>query len=692
MGSNGEVLLNFAMNSDSVNTIINSTADFAEIVLDNSLEFNKTVPFQPQDSDVEMVSVRSDAEPDVNKSDSKANDKSDAKLDGESILESGAKLQAAPEEVFARKGCLKRTMECPAPPNPTPKKNWKRNLRILISNLYIKSEDRLPGACVSRCLYNTSLCTQRHRCSALPDGPNFSAVQALRTTLHGQHYDTFLDILEMMVMQGVYPGEGVFDRLIDMAMILIAKEISVKELGDIYNKLIRIFFLLVDAFPPCWTALRPYYLSFLGVSNPALRATRSTDSTQKLQFYIDLLEENLMHCSDEEIRENTKFYEKFVFNFSEEEDANMSQETVFLRHVQQYDWQSGKLCLDDFKRMSPAVRLARVCDVLNMLTWVLEMEFLSWLDHNRLRQSESEMFQENSRSFAWIVFGMSAGTRLTDIVKQIMRLYGQAVEKSMYPERQRILQRLVSLIVEASNTADLEYADNAVIYPSIGPQTRLLIEEFFKIFKSHNRKKISTYLKTIPQLDHPYLRFEFTDHFLKLFFFPKKTHFGPEKVVGEFRARQWIKYNLKSEIEDDDDEQLSREDYLALLLSALKDYDKWLNLGGFWKYLRSKELVQPLTARISPVGRVVREAPKVFRLDALDEEEHTWKERMNTKVITGRPKVNLPVARINTGKICVRYGEDVRQMRVLRKLLQNKVHKEVDVSEWLTYLNKLSGL
>ncbi|EDX11375.1 GD12119 [Drosophila simulans] len=441
MGSNGEVLLNFAMNSDSVNTIINSTADFAEIVLDNSLKFNKTVPFQPQDSDVEMVSVRSDAEPDANKSDSKANDKSDAKLDGESILESGAKLQATPEEVFARKGCLKRTMECPAPPNPTPeKRNWSRNLRILISNLYIKSEDRLPGACVSRCLYNTSLCTQRHRCSALPDGPNFSAVQALRTTLHGQHYDTFLDILEMMVMQGVYPGEGVFDRLIDMAMILIAKEISVKELGDIYNKLIRIFFLLVDAFPPCWTALRPYYLSFLGVSNPALRATRSTDSTQKLQFYIDLLEENLMHCSDEEIGENTKFYEKFVFNFSEEEDANMSQETVFLRHVQQYDWQSGKLCLDDFKRMSPAVRLARVCDVLNMLTWVLEMEFLSWLDHNRLRQSESEMFQENSRSFAWIVFGMSAGTRLTDIVKQIMRLYGQAVAKSMYPERQRILQ------------------------------------------------------------------------------------------------------------------------------------------------------------------------------------------------------------------------------------------------------------
>ncbi|XP_002095324.2 uncharacterized protein LOC6534649 [Drosophila yakuba] len=681
MDSNIEVLMGFARNSESIHATINPL----------------TVPFHPPpDSDVEMASVTSNAESDTNKSDTKSDTKtcakSNAKLDGRSKLESEVKPQADPVEASPRKGHLKRTKECPAPLNATLQKlNWKWNLRILISNLYMKSEDRLPGACASKCLYNTSLCTERHRCSVLPDGPNFTAVQALRTTLHGQHYDTFLDILEMMVMQGVYPGEGVFDRLIDMAMILIAKEISVKELGDTYNKLIRTFFLLVDAFPPCWTALRPYYLSFLGVKSPALRHIRSSDSPQKLQFYLDLFEENLTHCSDEEIRQNTKFYEKFVFNFSEEEDANMSQETVFLRHVQQYDWLSGKLCLDDFKRMSPAVRLARLCDVLNMLTWVLEMEFLSWLDHNRLRQSESELNQENFKSFASIVFGMSAETRLTDIVKQIMRLYGQAVAKSMFPERQRILQRLVSLIIEVSNTAELKYVDNAVIYPNLGPKTRLLIADFFKIFRSQNPpKQISTYLKTIPLLDHPYLRYEFTDHFLRLFSFPKKLPFGPQKVVEEFTARQWIKYKLKSEIADDDDEQLSREEYLALLLNALKDYDKWLNLEGFWKYLKSKELVQPLTARISPAEMVVTEAP-VFRLDTLEEKIPTWNAYMNNKILKGQPKVNLPVARINMAKMCVRYGEDVRQMRFLRRLLQIDVYKEVDVSDWLIYLNNFIG-
>jgi len=246
--------------------------------------------------------------------------------------------------------------------------------------------------------------------------------------------------------------------------ILIAKEMSVKELGDTYNKLIRTFFLLVDAFPPCWTALRPYYLNFLGVKNPALRDVRSNNSPQKLQFYLDLLEETLTQCSDEEIQENTKFYEKFVFNFSEEEDANMSQETVFLRHVQEYDWLSGKLCLDDFKRMSPAVRLARLCDVLNMLTWVLEMEFLSWLDHNRLRQSESEMFREDSQPFASIVFGMSASTRLTDIVKQIMKLFGQAAAKSMYPERQRILQ-VSFVIIFLSGPCSIYFPSTSALFP-----------------------------------------------------------------------------------------------------------------------------------------------------------------------------------------------------------------------------------
>jgi len=252
------------------------------------------------------------------------------------------------------------------------------------------------------------------------------------------------------------------------------------------------------------------------------------------------------------------------------------------------------------------------------------------------------------------------------------------------------------LIIEVSNTAELKYVDNAVIYPSLGPQTRLLIADFFKIFKSQNPKHISTYLRTIPQLDHTYLRYEFTDHFLQLFYFPKKQPFGPEKVVKEFTDCHWLSYKPKSEIKDDFDDQLCREDYLGLLLSALKDFDKWLNLGGFWKFLKSKEHVQPLTRRTSsplatPVEVITGDTDMVFMLDEMKEELHTWKKRMNTKVIKGRPNVNLPVARINVAKMCLRYGEDVRQLRFLRRLLQNKVQKEVDVSDWLTYLNSFLG-
>ncbi|EDW39241.1 GL13987 [Drosophila persimilis] len=551
---------------------------------------------------------------------------------------------------------------------PAPKMDWISNLGIFISNMYMKSENRLPGASMPRCLRNTRECENKHRAAKLPDVPNNSVVEELKRTLSGHQYDTFLDQLEMMAMQFVYPGNGIFDRLVEMAMVLIAKEMSVRELGDIYAKVIRTFFLLVDTFPPCWTSLRPSYLNFLRIPNPSIRSARSDKGTSKLKFYLDLLEEILPQCSDMEIRERTKFYEVHVFNFTEEEEMDVSYETALLQHVQDYDWKSGTLCLDDFNNLSPGTRLSRLFDVLLMLCRILELEFLSWLDHNRLRQSESEIFNEETKPFAIHVFGMSATMRLTDIVRQLMRLYGFAARKSLYPDRLEILQRLISLVVEVSNTAELKYVDNAVTYPSLGPQTRLLIAQFFEIFNSQNPQHIGTYIRNIPQWQQAYLRFEFADHFLQLFYFPRNVAFGPKKVCDEFTDRQWAKYKPRSEIEDDDDEQLSREDYLNILLNALKDYDLWMNLKRFWKVMQSKKQQTP---------------------EGTDKEKEVphWKKRVDAKVIAGRPKVNLPEAKINVPELSVRYSSDVGYMRSLRRLLVKEVQSEIDVSAWLEYLN-----
>ncbi|XP_033233077.1 uncharacterized protein [Drosophila pseudoobscura] len=551
---------------------------------------------------------------------------------------------------------------------PAPKMDWISNLGIFISNMYMKSENRLPGASMPRCLLNTRECENKHRAAKLPDVPNNSVVEELKRTLSGHQYDTFLDQLEMMAMQFVYPGNGIFDKLVEMAMVLIAKEMSVRELGDIYAKVIRTFFLLVDTFPPCWTSLRPSYLNFLCIPNPSIRSARSDKGTSKLKFYLDLLEEILPQCSDMEIRERTKFYEVHVFNFTDEEEMDVSYETALLQHVQDYDWKSGTLCLDDFNNLSPGTRLSRLFDVLFMLCRILEMEFLSWLDHNRLRQSESEIFNEETKPFAIHVFGMSATMRLTDIVRQLMRLYGFAARKSLYPDRLEILQRLISLVVEVSNTAELKYVDNAVTYPSLGPQTRLLIAQFFEIFNSQNTPHIGTYIRNIPQWQQAYLRFEFADHFLQLFYFPRNVAFGPKKVCDEFTDRQWAKYKPRSEIEDDDDEQLSREDYLNILLNALKDYDLWMNLNRFWKVMQSKKQQTP---------------------EGTDKEKEVppWKKRFDAKVIAGRPKVNLPEAKINVPELSVRYSSDVGYMRSLRRLLVKEVQSEIDVSAWLEYLN-----
>lgn len=205
------------------------------------------------------------------------------------------------------------------------------------------------------------------------------------------------------------------------------------ELRSIYKNVRRIFYLLLDAFPPCWTALRPYYLHFLGVDNA------SADKPQKLKLLMNLLEDCLAKCTADELKEFTSYSE--TFNHDYDEEAKMSEESVFLRHVQDYDWQnSSKQWLDDFKKMSPGVRLARLCDALDIICWVLEREFMSWLDHNKLEQNEPDMFQDDTKPFVLIVFGWKPEKRLTDMTRQVLRLYSRGAAKSLHADRLNILQ------------------------------------------------------------------------------------------------------------------------------------------------------------------------------------------------------------------------------------------------------------
>ncbi|EDW17701.1 uncharacterized protein LOC6581497 [Drosophila mojavensis] len=571
------------------------------------------------------------------------------------------------------------------PTEPLSRHNLKWNLRVIISNLYMKSERRLPSACVPKCLHNTTQCVSRHRCAMLPDAPDISIAQELRNNLYRQHYDTYLDILETMALQSVYPDEAVFDRLIDMIMILNTKSLTLEELHSRYRNVIRIYYLLVDAFPPCWTALRPYYLNFLGATN---------DNPQKLQLLLDLFEDCLGKCSETELRELTPYYEQFVHDYEAEDSSKLSSDDMFQRHVQDYDWQSGKQWVDEFKAMSPAVQLARLCDALDMICWVLEREFLAWLDHNRLQQSEPEIFQEDSKPFVLIVFGIEKDKRLTKLTQQLLRVYSRAAAKSLYADRLSILERFISLLMEASNTAELEYANNSLIYPNLGPHTRRLIAEFFKIFKVENPSDLTTYIRTISQLSQPYVRWEFADNFLRLFYYSDAA-FGPEKVCEELKLKRWLKYRPRSAIDEADNEQLSREDYFKIMLNALQDYCNWFDLQACWKYIKTKTPVQQLQARTSsplatPAGLVTEDVGKIFMLDEMQKEAHTWKQRINAKVILARPKVNLPVAKISIGTMAERYGSDIRQLRYLRRILLEVMRFE-DVTDWLNYVNDFLG-
>lgn len=104
-------------------------------------------------------------------------------------------------------------------PETKTRQSLKWNLRVLLSNMYMKSEQRLPSARVPKCLHNTALCVSKHRNSMLPDAPGISVAQDLRNNLYNQHYDTYLDMLITMSVQSVFPDEEVFDRLFDMIMV-----------------------------------------------------------------------------------------------------------------------------------------------------------------------------------------------------------------------------------------------------------------------------------------------------------------------------------------------------------------------------------------------------------------------------------------------------------------------------------------
>ncbi|XP_068146692.1 uncharacterized protein [Drosophila tropicalis] len=561
--------------------------------------------------------------------------------------------------------------------NPNRKQHWSWNLRVVISNLYMKTERRLPGACVPRCLQNAMQCVSMHRCAPLPDEPCFLSTQALRNTLHGQHYETFLELVEMKVLQGIYPGDGIMERLADMAMILTAKGISVAKLIILYKTLVRVFYLLLNTFPPCWTGLRPYYVNFLKIPVSGVTTRHSKPSPGKLQFCLDLVENIIPECREEEIGKLNKFYQKHEYNFSEEEKLDLSQESVFLRHVQSYNWMDNELCLDDFNQLDAPVRLSRVFDVLNMLTRVLEMELLSWLDHNRFHQSSVELFQDGNEPFAVLALNLKPNEFFTDSVRQVMRLFSLGAAKSLDWERLNILQRLISLIMEISNTAELKYVDNAIIYPNLGPFTQKLITDFFAVFKTHNAEKVQTYIEIIPQLDQPYLRFEFVDHFLKLFSYTRNQPFGPQKVYREFQSKQWVNYKPKTEIAADQDGevQLSREDYLDILLVALKAYCQWLDLDKYCNYLKTKEIIQPLQTTIFVPFAESKEEP------------HTSPSSRKTKMITSRPKINVPVAKIHVHSMSERYGSSILYLRRLKRLLNNKVANLIDVTAWQVFLD-----
>ena len=102
------------------------------------------------------------------------------------------------------------------------------------------------------------------------------------------------------------------------------------------------------------------------------------------------------------------------------------------------------------------------------------------------------------------------------------------------------------------------------------------------------------------------MRHEFIDSFLQLFYFARNEELSPHKIALDMLKKRWLKYKPQAELQDADEEMyedLSREQYLHLLLEALKAYCEWHGLKTFLHLLSNQGTFIGFTTSTDSVHR-----------------------------------------------------------------------------------------
>ncbi|XP_073837899.1 uncharacterized protein [Musca autumnalis] len=575
--------------------------------------------------------------------------------------------------------------------------NMPEQLLTVISNLYLNVGKRLRLDFHPRCLDDLAFCHRHHYHSDLPEAPIQTQARSLRSALDNYRYVSFINSTTDMVHRGEFPGKGIFMKIMELVLSInySTKHQNIVTFQQSYHKAVELFSMIVRTFPPCWHKLRTYYVGFLecGLDQAKLGNVKKDEPLSKsnkiFDIILDLLEDVLKTAEPDELK-NSKSDTLQKPNVPQSNASHLTspQNSMDLSVCNdiwnQNEYEERERQKQTFTALPMDQKIERIFMCLRLLLEILEYDMAMWILHH-FKKTKEWIFCNDNRPLIVVLCELTQYTRMTRVARRIFSVYSESANKGLCQERLQVLERYISLLMMASNTADMENTAIGVKYPYLGEQTKNLIKEFFKIFKVHNREEISKYMETIHLLRIPYVRYEFIDNVL----FTNTEPLTPQKIAIDIAKKRWLKYKPQSELSKAD-EDISREQYLHLLLDALREYCDWHGTKTFLHIITDYDKISPLSTTTDSVHRYPTNGNGVLVLKKIAKDIKKLESQLRMTVRMSKPKVNISQADICIDEaIIVKYRNDLKFLISLQNVVlkQKETYPEVDFSEWLDYLS-----
>lgn len=558
--------------------------------------------------------------------------------------------------------------------------NLSERLLSVISNLYLNVGQRLHLDFTPRCLDDLTYCHHRHYGSAKPKMASRNQTNALRAAFDQLRYVTSINLTKDMCLRGEFPGATCFTILLESILSLnyTTKQQSNITSQQCYHKYVELFLKIVGTFPPCWQGMRHHYIDFLnrGLDNRKLSSNEETlpsRSSKVCDILLDLLEDLLKICSPSDLSSPQSDAINMSSTFMDANGADSFCDASFLSECwNQSQYEEHERQLHTNVALTLVQRLERLFVALSLILNALEYDLATWLLQYNKNTKDSSCSENSPLIVA--VCELTQFTRMTRMARRIFTAFSDAVAKGLCKSRLQVLERYISLLMVASNTMDMEDTVNGVKYPVLGDNTRILIKDFFEIFKECNRGDVTRYIETIELLRIPFVRYEFIDSVL----FITSEPLTPQKIALDMTKKRWLRPK----------EDISREQYLQLTLNALRSYSDW---HGLKTYVVTKSVkIAPLTTTNHSMHLLSMHGSGSVSLKKMAKDIKQLEAKLKMNVPVCKPKITLPLADICIDETILRkYRQDLKFIVGLHNILlkHKQEYTQVDFSEWLNFLH-----